>query len=166
MNRAESVHTGIVQALKSADPEFEIRIHGVFHQHRDVNAAQSIGQFLHGKGIHHRACAYPQQVHAVLQRSLHVCRRSHLGGDEHAQFFFHAGEPRQALFAHAFEAAGLGARFPYTGAKYFDPIFEQLPRRGQHLFLCFGRARAGDHGGTCWVDAEKREGREFEFHIV
>ena len=124
MNGTESAHAGIVQSLKSADPQFQIGVNGVLYQHGNVHSTQGVGQFLHGEGVDHCARSDPQQVDAVLQRCLHVGGRGYLGRREHTELFFYVGQPRESDFAHPFETAGLGARFPNAGTEYFDAVLE------------------------------------------
>ncbi len=126
MDDGQALDTGIVEALKTANPEFEVGIDGIFHQHGDVLAAQRIGQVLHGKGIDHGASTNPEDVDAVGEGRLNVCGSGHFGGSEHVVLLFDALQPREAHPAHTFKATGLGAGFPDAGAEDFDAFGSEL----------------------------------------
>ena len=161
MNDAEARDAGLVDAFKAANPELEVGVDGIFHEHRHVVTCQGIGYFLHGKGVGCRACANPEHVDASLERSLNVALGGYLGGYLHAEFLLHAVEPRQAFLADALEASGLGAGLPDAGAEYLDALACQLGGGVHHLFFGLGRAGTGNHGGTLRAGcAQEVEGRE------
>ena len=43
--------TGSVQTLERADPQFQVGIHRILHQDRNIDPFQGIGQLLHGKRV-------------------------------------------------------------------------------------------------------------------
>ena len=82
-----------VDALQSTDPEFDVGIHRVFDQNRDVHTFQRVGQFLHGERIGRSACSDPKQIHSGFERRFHMLGHSHFGGYQHAGFFLDALQP-------------------------------------------------------------------------
>ena len=145
VNHAQTGNAGLVDALQSANPQLQVRVHGVLYQHGHVVSLQRVGDFLHRKGVGHRACANPDQVDTRIQRSLNVGTCGHFGTHLHAEFLLHAVQPGQALFADALEAAGLGARLPDAGAEQLDALAGQLCGGTHHLFFGFGRTGSGNH---------------------
>ena len=135
----------LVDALQGPYPQFEVRVHRVFHQHGGIGAPEGVGQVLHGEGVGRCSCSYPEDVDAIGQCLLHMGGCGHLGGHEHARLLLNPFEPRQRLQSVAFESARFGTRFPHAGAEHMATLLGQLPCRFHHLFLGFGRARSSYH---------------------
>ena len=143
MDNGQARDACAVEALYAAYPQFEVGVNGIFNEHRQVCAFQSVCQSLHREGIGHGACAYPKDIHLCREGSLNVLRRSHFGCHKHTRFLLDTREPGQADFAHALKTAGLGAGFPNACAKNAHALACQLARCIHYLFFRFGRARAG-----------------------
>ena len=153
-----------IEAFEAANPQFEVGIDGVLHQHGHILALERIGQFLHGEGVGHGAGTNPQDVHAGFQRCLNVFRRGHFGGRKHAEFVLDTLEPRQASGTYAFETAGLGARFPNAGAQDAHTFGCQLGSGVHDLFFGFCRTGTGDNQWAFVADAGQIEGSDMESH--
>ena len=55
----QTADAGSVDAFHAADPEFEVGVDGIFHEHGDVDAVQTVGQCLHGKRVGRGTCTDP-----------------------------------------------------------------------------------------------------------
>ncbi len=158
MHGAQPPDAGVAEPFEGPDPQFEVGAHGVFHQHREVAAAQCVGHLLHGERIGRGAGAEPQQVDARIERRRRMFGRGHLRGDVHARFALHAPQPRERFDAYALESAGFGAGLPYPRAEDADAVGGQGPRRGEHLLLGLGAARSGDDRRALRRDLRKYYG--------
>ena len=161
---SQTLHTSLVDALQSTYPQFQVGVHGVLHQHGHVDAAQRVGEGLHGKGVGRGARANPQDVDVVFQRKFHVLGGGHLGGDEHPRLVLHPFHPGQRLLAVAFESSGFGTRFPYSRTKHMATFMCQLCGGGHHLLLGLGGAWPCDDDGSLIV-AGQVQGLKFQFHV-
>ena len=47
----KTLYASLIDALHSSNPQLQIRVHGVFDQHRDVHSLQTVGYCLHCKGV-------------------------------------------------------------------------------------------------------------------
>lgn len=117
MNDTKTSDAGLIDTLQTSNPKFEVGIDGVLYQYGNVYTLQRVGYFLHGKGVGHGARTYPKQVDTSFETSLNMGMSGHLGAHLHASFLLHLLQPCQTRFAHALEASGLGAGFPYTGTE-------------------------------------------------
>ena len=157
MHSAEPLHASGIESFDGTNPQLQVGVDGVFHQHGLVNTAQGVGQCLHGKGVCAGAGTNPEDVDIVFQRQLHMLGCCHLGSNIHASLFLHELQPRQCLFAVTLEAAGLRARFPHTGTEVVAPEFLQLAGSGHHLLLGLCGARSCNDKRTFIV------GRKIQF---
>lgn len=142
---SEAAQTGIVEAFERADPQFEIGVDGVLDEHRYVGSAlaQGVGYLLHGERVGRCAGAYPEHVDTGVEGVVDMLAHGHFGGHGHAGLLLYAPQPLQPGFAHAFEAAGLGAGFPYSGTEYAYAVLGERSGRVEGLFLGFCAAGAG-----------------------
>ena len=92
--------------------------------------------------------------------------RSHLGGDEHAQFLLHTLQPWQCRFAVALKASGLGAGLPHSRTEYLHPLGSQLACRVHHLLFRLGTAGTCNHQRTFLIQAIEAQFLQFKIHIV
>ena len=164
MYHAQARNSGSVDALQTANPEFQIRVDRIFHQHGHIQTLHGVGQFLHGKRVGHCACSHPEDVDSCFHACFNVARRGHFGGNKHTEFFLHARKPRKAYFAHAFKSAGFGAGFPDAGTQDFNSFLRQLRSGVHYLFFCLGRARTGNHDGSFIFNSRKIKRAKIEFH--
>ena len=148
MYGTQTLHACLVETLQRTNPQLDVGVHGVLHEHGNVHALQRVGQCLHGKGVGRGTGSHPEDVNAVLQRQLHVLGRGHLGRNQHARLFLHLLHPGQRLLAVALEAAWLGARLPHTGAEVVTAFHSQLSGGCQHLLLGLSRTWACNHEGA------------------
>ena len=146
-------HACIVEPFHASNPEFEVGVDGVLHEDGDVHSREGVGNLLHGEGICTGACANPQHVHAGVQCRLDVLGGGDFGGDVHARLLFYALQPGESRFADAFEASGLGARFPDSCAEDAYAAVCQFGGSLHDLFFSFGAARAGYDDGAFGFDA-------------
>ena len=112
MDGTQFLHTGTVESLQGANPEFEVGVDGILHEDGNVNAAEGIGKCLHGKGVSRSTRTYPKNVDAVFQGEFHMLGGGDLGGYEHTGLLLYLLHPGKGLFAVALEAAWLGAWLP------------------------------------------------------
>ena len=155
---AQTADSGVVDAFDGSDPEFEVRADGVLHQHRDVHAAQGVGDLLHGEGVGRRAGPDPEQVDAPFQGRLDMLVRGDFGGGVHARFALYALHPGDSLLADAFESAGFRAGLPEPGAVDADSFGGQYAGRVEELFFGFGAARTGNDQRPAGVDSGECDG--------
>ena len=130
-----------VETFESTYPQLEVRVHGVLHEHRDVDAAQRVGEGLHGEGVGAGACSHPHDVDAVFHCQLDVSGCCHLGGDEHSRLLLDLLEPLEGRFAVSLEASWLGARLPHSCTEHVASLLCQLLGCFHHLFFCLCAAR-------------------------
>ena len=145
MDGTQPFDAGLVDALQGPNPQLQVGIHGVLHQHGHVHAPQGVGQSLHGKGVGRGSGAHPKDVNAILERQFHMLGCSHFGSREHAGFVLHAPHPGQGFFTFALESARFGARFPHTRPENMATFSCQFTSGGHHLLFRFGRTGAGYH---------------------
>ena len=143
MDGTQALHTSLVQALHSTNPELEIRIDRVLYEHRDINTLQGIGQSLHGKRIGSGAGTNPQDVHIVFQGQLDMLGGCHLSRDEHVGFVLYLLHPGKGFLAITLEASWLGTGLPHTSTEVMTAFHSQLARCVHHLLLSLSTA------GTC-----------------
>ena len=155
VNGTDALQSRIVDAFQGTNPEFQVGVHRVLHQHRDVDSLQGIGNLLHGKGVGAGARADPKQVDARFQALVHMLGCSHFGSHIHARLLLHLLEPLEAFHAYALKAARLGARFPNACPEYPDAFRRELRGCFHHLFFGLCAARAGNHQGTLHVHARQ-----------
>ena len=164
VNHAQFPDAGPVQALQGADPQVQVRIHGVLHQHGHIGAAEGIGNLLHQEGVGRRTGTYPHHVHAVFDALQHMLLRSHFGADLHAQLFLHPLKPFEAGGAHALEAARMRPGLPDTCTEYVDAEGRQAAGRFHHLFFSFRTAGACNaHGPGKGEEAPPGSGDDIQF---
>ena len=144
MDGTQTTDSSTVDAQQGTSPQLHVGVHGVLDKDGDVHALQRIGNGLYAKGVGTGACTNPEDVDACVQGSFDMLGRCHFGGEQHAGFSLHALHPRQCLHAFAFEAAGFGTGFPYTGTEDADSVVGQLSGSVHHLFLGLGGAGTGD----------------------
>ena len=51
VNCTEATYSGIVDALHSSNPQFEVGIYGILDEDNSINAYKSVGNFLHCKWV-------------------------------------------------------------------------------------------------------------------
>ena len=163
-NAPQTADAGVVDALHAADPQFEVRTHGILDQHRNVVAAQRVGDLLHGKGVGRGAGADPDHVDAPFQRRHDMLARGDLGGGVHPCFAFYALEPCHAFGTHALEPSGFGAGLPKSGAENPHAFGGQFAGGFDHLLFGFGAARSRDDQRAPGIESRKIDGLQI-FHI-
>ena len=144
MYGTHALHARLVDALQSPDPQLQVRVYGILHQHGHFYASHAVRQSLHGKRVGGGTGTYPEDVDPVLHGQLHVLGRGHLGGGQHARLPLHFLHPGQGLLSIALKASGLGAGLPYASAENVASGRGQLPGGGHHLLFCLGGAGSGD----------------------
>ena len=164
VNAPQTADAGVVDALHAADPQFEVRTHGILDQHRNVVAAQRVGDLLHGKGVGRGAGADPDHVDAPFQRRHDMLARGDLGGGVHPCFAFYALEPCHAFGTHALEPSGFGAGLPKSGAENPHAFGGQFAGGFDHLLFGFGAARSRDDQRAPGIESRKIDGLQI-FHI-
>ena len=85
--------TGTIQAFKGAYPQFQVGVHRILHQHRNVNALQGIGHFLHGERVHGGAGTDPKEIESGVKGSFHMGGIGHLSGYRQTGFLAGADKP-------------------------------------------------------------------------
>ena len=148
MNGCDALDASVVDALQSANPEFEVGIDGVFHEHRNVYAFKGIGKFLHGEGIGRGASTYPKNVDVVLKRRIHMGSSGDFCGSEQPVFVLGLLQPAKAFFAYTFEATGFRAGLPNAGTHDLYAVGCKFAGGIHDLLFGFGRARASNDYGT------------------
>ena len=148
---SKTLYACTVDSLECSYPEFKVRVDRVFDQHRIGYAAHGIGQQLHGEGVGAGAGTYPEYINIGFEGKFHMLGCGYLGGNEHAGFFFYALEPWQGFLAVAFKAAGLGARFPYSGSEHVAALAGKLHGGGKCLLLSLSGAGTCNYKGTTIV---------------
>jgi hypothetical protein len=160
VNDAERAHAGAIDPLERADPQAKVRAGGILHQHGHIHSTQRVRERLHGKRIHGRARANPQQVDTVMQRGFNVSRGCHLGGGLHAVLPPGAHQPRQGGVANALEACRPRPGLPDPGAEVVDVYALQATRALHHLRFALGAARPGDDERSAFDAAPPRHGKQ------
>ena len=158
MDGRQTPDAGVVDALDGADPQLEVRAHGILHQHGNVLPAQRVGDLLHGEGIGRRAGADPQQIDASVESRGDMLARGDLRGDVHARLALDALQPGNARGAHALEASRLGPGLPQPGAEDAESLGGKGPGRVECLFFGFGAARSCNDQRPPGIDPGQYDG--------
>src|SRR5262245_9652654 len=62
MNGCDLIDTCLMKSFNCADPQLQIRIYRILNHHRNINALQSISDFLHCKRTDCGSCADPKNI--------------------------------------------------------------------------------------------------------
>ena len=146
---------GIVDPFYGTDPEIHIRIDWIFHQDRDVDSPEAIGNVLNSKGICRGPGSYPDDVHPIFQGLIHMFHIGHLGGYQHAGLLLNRLHPFEPDAAYAFEGIGPGPWLPDPRPEDLYPHLRQRDRRIYQLFLGLG---------TAWACHDNRFAKQLSVH--
>jgi hypothetical protein len=72
VDRREFGDTCFVQALKSADPQLQIGVNGIFYHYRNVDTFQCVGHILNREWVHRGARSDPKNINTGFQTRFHV----------------------------------------------------------------------------------------------
>ena len=157
MNGTEALHACGIQSFDGTNPQLQVGINRILHQHGLVDTLKRIGQRLHRKRVGTGAGTNPKNVDIVLQCQFDMLWRCHLGSHIHTRLLLHALKPGQRNLTITLKATGLGARFPDACTEVVAAQLFQLHGSGHHLFLGLSRARSCNHERTFVV------GRQIQF---
>ena len=144
MNSTQTFQTCIVDTFQGSDPQLKIRIYRVLDQYGDINAFQSVRDFLYGERVGSGTCTYPKNIDSGFQTFVNVLGRCNFGCDIHTGFFFHLFQPGKTFDAYTFEASRFGTWFPDSCTEYLLTFRCQLLGCIHYLFFCFCATRAGN----------------------
>ena len=120
VNHAQFLDTGLVETLEGSNPQVEVRVDRILHEHRHVRILQCISDFLHQERIGRGAGTYPYHVHSELEAVEDVLLAGNLRGDFHPELVLHSLEPFQARSADTLEIVRVSAGLPYTRSEDID----------------------------------------------
>ena len=140
MYGTQTGYSCVVEPFERTYPEFEIRVHGILHQHRDIASTQCISNLLHGKRIGRSTRTHPQQVDACRQGKLNMLRGSNLCSYRQRELVTHTPHPKETLLSHALETAGTRTGFPETGPEIIG-LTDQCRGDGHYLLLALCATR-------------------------
>jgi hypothetical protein len=141
VDRTQGPDAGLCEPLERPDPQLEIRIRGVLHEHRHRRPAEGVRQLLHGEGVDGRPRADPEEVDPGGERGLDVRRLGDLGRGPHPILLPRGAQPGQRTLTDPFEGARAGASLPDAGAEEIDARAGEAARRFVDLLLALRRTR-------------------------
>ena len=145
---ANLAYSGTVQPLKGSNPQVQIGVHRILHEHWDVRVGECLCNFLDKERIGCRPRPNPHEVNAIFQTVKHMLLICHLRGYLQPKFSFCPLHPLQSLRSDSLKAAGMRTRFPYPRTIDIYSYFLQLSCRRHHLFFRFRAARARNNART------------------
>ena len=160
VNHPQLAQAGAVQALQCTDPQVQVRIHGILHQHGHVRPFQGIGNLLHQERVGRCTRAHPHHIHTVLDALQYVLLGSNLRADVHTQLLLDAAHPLEALRTHALEGTRVRTRLPNAGTEYVNAEFTQALGRSKQLLL--GLCAAGTRNAHRTGQGEKSPFRRWD----
>ena len=165
MNCSDATDASAIDTFDGANPKLDVRIDRILDQHGHILACQSIGKFLHSKGIGSGACSDPQHIDTKGKGGIDVSLGGHFNTNEQSSLSLKFLKPGQTNHTHALEASWLGARLPDACTEEFDALLGKRATCGQYLFFTFGATGAGNDERTLDVELRQQR-RECHFHNV
>lgn len=164
----DAFHARLGDPLDGADPQLQIRIDGILHEHRDVHAVDGVRDLLHGERRDGRPRADPYCINSMGQSKFDMLRVGDLHGERDARLRLRAVQPVERLFACAFEGARPRARFPHARPQEGDLFLWQGASRRQNLLFRFGGAWSGQQHALSGrqLDAPLGDVHEVVWHVL
>ena len=144
MDSTQALDTCLIDALEGTNPQLQVWIDWILHQHWYIHTLQTVSQCLHSKRICRSTSTYPKNIDTILQGEFHMLWSSHLGSNEHARLFLYLFHPRKCLLTITLEASWLGTWLPNTSTEHVATFGSQLLSGSHNLLFCLCRTWTGD----------------------
>ena len=144
MNHSKFPDSRLVQPFQCPYPKVNVRVHRIFHQHRNIRIFQCISDFLHEERIRGSPRADPYHIHSEFQTVEDMFLAGDLGSHFHSKLILDPLEPFQARSSDSLEIVRMGTRFPNSGTEDIDPGRFKSARGLHYLHFRFSAAWSGN----------------------